>query len=312
MKTIILLLGILFLVFPASSFAEETAEPSGPRLFFLPGFSYNYLAFEGVNIHNPSATITMVRVDPMVQDKMLILSLGYSPVIFDNKYRPHYPDMFHQGSVNLIRRDGRHSLVMGFMPRTEKPVFGGYRSFTGMAMYSYSLIQGDHFSMGIGAGLLLMDFGITMNDGTPWMLWPIPVLSLSWKYEWVELDLTTGAKLTIGPKKPFSFILEGGLGGYDAALWYNNESMGLGLGVKSDREELHLADGRRYRLGYNALYGAVKLFGFLEIKSGWAFEGKEGERQMSGTSLFRSLGRGPGYDRNLGSGFFVSISGSLM
>jgi hypothetical protein len=300
----------------------DTTEPglSAPKIFFLPMASYSFVAFEGVRFHNPLAGVTMIRFNPADFDKLFSLSLMYSPQIVTGM-SSDYPGLYHNAVLSIAQKLGRHLISGAFIANTDKPVYGGLRTFMGMAGYSYNLIQGPHFSMNLGAYLMLMDIDITLDNGTPWLLWPIPSISLAWEYDWITLGLVPDARLVLGPREPLSLMLTAGMDKFDTSLWYRRfkngdtsaERLGIGFGLKRDTNDITQAEGLRYGISYYAVYGALRLFRFFEVSGGWAFDGKEGSKKIDKDTLFGSAGFSMDsmYNKNIGDGFFVSVSARL-
>jgi hypothetical protein len=188
----------------------------------------------------------------------------------------------------------------------------------GMAGYSYDLINGRHFSMDLGGRLVVMDVGLTLDNGMPWLLWPIPSISLSWDYKWINFGIMPGVWMTIAPKFPISLIIKAGSHKYDASLWYRRfrngnplaERMGIGVGIKRDSSNVMLSDGGKYGINYDTIYGSLRLFRVIEISGGWVFNGKEGYDEVNWETLFESSGYSNDamYSGNIGNGYFVSLS----
>ena len=293
------------------------SEDSKDRILFLPGLSYNFVTFDNVTIHDSSASLTILRFNPEEKNKMLAISLMYNPDILTHD-SSDYPSLYHGAALSIMQKKDRHLFNIAFMPMTDKPLYGGSHSSMGAAAYSYNLIKGNHFSMDLGAGLLFLDIDVKLNNGMPWMLWPLPMFSFSWEYEWFTFDFLPGSKLVIAPKKPISLIFTSNSNEYDASLWYKHfkdknpskEIMGIGFGVKNNTNNVIMAGGERYGIAYNALYGAVRVFKLLEVKGGWAFNGKEGDYRMNWNTLFNAAGYSGRYmyDRRIGNGYFVSFS----
>jgi hypothetical protein len=201
---------------------------------------------------------------------------------------------------------------------TDKPVYGGLRTFIVSAGYSYDLINGEHFSMDLGGRLVFMDVGLTLDKGMSWLLWPIPSISLSWEYKWITFVLVPGVRMTIAPKFPISLAFQAGSHKYDAALWYRYfkngnplvEIVGIGIGIKRDSSNVMLSDGGKYGINYDAIYGSFRLLRLFEISGGWTFNGKEGYEKVNWETLFESAGYSDDtmYNGNIGNGFFTSVS----
>jgi len=212
----------------------------------------------------------------------------------------------------------RHIITGSFSAITEKPLYGGSHTFMGMAGYLYNSVKGEHFSMNLGATLLLMDISVTMNNGKSWLLWPLPMISLSWNYEWINFGVMPGVRLTIGPKFPISVIAKTVTGGYDAALWFryfknrdpSHELLGMAIGFKKETSNVIISDGGKYGVNYYSLYSSLRLLKYLEVSGGWAFDGKEGYEKITRDTIlgFTGFFKESVYNTDVGDGYFFSIS----
>jgi len=298
----------------------ETEQASAERTIYLPGLSYSLLSFNDIQFHNPSASLRVFRFNPIERDKFLSFSLSYNPQII-NGIEHDFPDLYHSAAAFFIYGKKQHLINAGFMARTDKPLYGGLNTFMGMAGYSNNLIKKDHFSMTLGISLVVMDLGVKLNNGTTWMLWPLPIVMLNWEYDWINFSLMPIPRLEIAPKKPVSLTARAGYPDYDVAVWYKNfkednpsfEFFAIGAGVKNETNRLMFADGRSYGINYNALYGAVRIFRLFEISGGWTFNGKEGygERNYEDLSSYAGINVSK-LDDKIGQGFFFSVSGRIM
>lgn len=300
--------------------ANMDQNENTPRIFYMPMLSYTFINLGNINYHNAIGGLTLYRFNPNERDKLFSVSLLYTPQILTGIYHD-FPSLYHTAALSIIQKINRHTITGAFIAMTDKPVYGGSRTFMGMAGYSYDLIKGAHFSMDLGGRLVVMDIGLTLDNGMPWLLWPIPSISLSWEYEWITFGLIPGAWMTIGPKYPVGLNLKTGSHKFDASLWYRYfkngnplaERIGIGIGIKRDSSNIMLSDGGKYGINYDAIYGALRLFRLFEISGGWAFNGKEGYEKVNWETLLESDGYSDDsmYSGNIGNGFFVSISARM-
>jgi len=297
--------------------ADNQKNKNQKKTYVMPALLYNYISFDKYRLHDISGKLTLLQINPAEKGKMSSVTLGYSPQIAA-EINSDFPDFFHNASLSIMHKINRHIITGSFSARTEKPLHGGSRTFMGTAGYLYNLVKGEHFSMNLGATLLLMDIGVTMNDGTPWMLWPLPMITLSWDYEWISFGVMPGVRLTIGPKFPISLIAKTVTGGYDTALWYRyfkdknpaRELLGMAIGYKKETSNVMISDGGKYGVKYNALYGSLRLFKFFEASGGWVFDGKEGYEKITWDTIlgFTGFSKDSTYNTNVGGGYFFSIS----
>jgi hypothetical protein len=193
----------------------------------MPILSYTFISFDDIQAHNAVGGLSLYRFNPNEREKLFSISLIYTPQILTNAALD-FPNLYHTAALSITQKINRHTINGSFIAMTDKPVYGGLRTFMGMAGYSYDLVKGTHFSMDIGARLIVMDIGLTFDNGMPWLLWPIPSISLSWEYEWIRFGLIPGAWMTIAPKSPVSLNLKTGSHKYDASLWYRYFKNGNG------------------------------------------------------------------------------------
>jgi hypothetical protein len=300
------------------------AEPAEPienknvsRTFSMPLLSYSFITLGDIQTHSAAGGLTLYRFNPNERGKSFSVSMIYTPQVLSG-VNPDIPHLYHTAALSIVQKINRHTINGSFIALTDKPVYGGLRTFMGMAGYSYDLINGRHFSMDIGGSLVVMDVGLTLDNGMPWLIWPIPSISLSWDYEWINFGFMPGVWMTIGPKFPISLNIKAGSRKYDASLWYRRfrngnplaERLGIGIGTKRDSSNVMLSDGGKYGIHYDAIYGSLRLFRFIEISGGWAFNGKEGYDKVNWETLFESSGytNDTMYNGNIGNGYFVSLS----
>jgi hypothetical protein len=299
------------------SSGEHTVEP---RWIYIPSFSYSLASFNTIQLHSPVAGLTTIHYNPVKKNNLSSVLLRYSPQILKG-IRSDYPGLYHGMALSFAQKIDRHTLTGTLVGMTDKPVYGGLNTFIGMAGYSNNVIKGEHFSMSLGINLLVMDIGVTLDKGMPWLLWPIPVIRLDWQYTWINVGLTPMPRLVIGPDEPFCLIAKVKTSEYDVSFWYrylknNNpavERLGIGIGIKKDTNKVGVADGRSYEITYNALYGTVRLFRLLEISGGWLFNSKESYTEANWNKLLASSEiDGPLYNDNTGHGFFIAISARIL
>jgi len=308
----------------AADDTDDTLEDTGnqnnnnqKKIYAMPSLSYNYISFDNYRLHDASGKLTLLQINPAEKGNMSSVTLGYSPQIAA-KIDYDFPDLYHNASLSVMHKIDRHIMTGSFSAITEKPLYGGSHTFMGMAGYLYNSVKGERFSMNLGATLLLMDIGVTMNNGTPWLVWPFPMISLSWDYEWISFGVMPGVRMTIGPKFPISIVAKTVTGGYDAALWLryfknkdpSKELLGIAAGFKKETSNVTISDGGKYGVNYYAFYGSLRLFRFFETSGGWAFNGRDEYEKITGDSLLRFVGisKDSTYSTDVGGGYFFSIS----
>ncbi|MDR2803068.1 MAG: hypothetical protein LBB22_02120 [Treponema sp.] len=288
-----------------------------PKTFYMPIFSYTFISLDDIQVHNAIGGLSLYRLNPNERDKLFSISVIYTPQILTNAPLD-FPNLYHTAALSSAQKINRHTINAAFIATTDKPLYGGLRTFMGMAGYSYDLVKGVHFSMDIGVRLIVMDIGLTLDNGGSWLLWPTPAISLSWKYEWIRFGLIPGAWMTIAPKSPVSLNLKAGSPKYDVFLLYRyfknenplTEIIGLGIGIKRDSSNVMRSDGWKYSISYDTIYGSFRIFRLFEISGGWIFNSQEGYETIAWETLFESnvYSDDSMYGGNAGNGFFVSIS----
>jgi hypothetical protein len=315
---------VLFLTGIGSVYCESLENDSMDqktnmsRIFYMPMLSYTFIDFGDIQSHGAMGGLSLYRFNPNERDKLFSASLMYATQILTG-IPSDFPNLSHTAVLSITQKINRHTIDGTFIALTDKPLYGGLRTFMGTAGYSYDLINGAHFSMDLGINLAVMDVGLTLDNGMPWLLWPVPSISLSWEYEWITFGfIPPGTLMTIGPKFPVSLILKISQYKYDASLWYRHfkngnplaETLGIGIGIKRDSTNVMISDGGKYDINYDAIYGTVRLLQLFEISGGWTFNGKAGYEKINWETLFESNGfsNGSMYGENIDNGFFVSFS----
>jgi hypothetical protein len=320
MNKVVTLALFLFFIGTILLFADPTEDAGNSesaRTFVMPMVSYSFTSLGDIGAHNAVGGLTLYRFNPNDRDRLFSVSLIYTPQLF-NGIRSDFPDLYHTAALSVFQKIKRHTISGTLVAMTDKPVYGGLRTVMAMAGYSYDLVKGAHFSMNLGGRLAFMDVGLTLDNGTPWLLWPLPSISLSWDYQWIAVGVIPGLRLTVAPKSPVSVMFSAASRKYDASLWFRHfrngnpsvEMLGLGVGIKRDVKSALISDGGKYDISYDAIYGTFRLLRFFEISAGWAFNGQEGYEQVNWEALLESSGySGDTVDGgNIGDGFFISTS----
>jgi len=285
------------------------------RTVFMPGFSYRLISFNDLQFHNIQSGLTVTRFSLPERDRILSVSLFYSPSIINEIY-PSYPNLFHNAGALIFYRLNQHRVNAAFMARSDKPLYGGLDTFAGFAGYSNEIVNGEHFSLALGLNLAVINFGIELSNGVPWLLWPLPVINIGWVYEWFTFNISSlppMVRFVLAPQHPISLEASMRVTNFDIAIWFRRfrnenpsfELFGIGAGIKRETNMVSFAnEGRRYGINYNALYGSIRILRLFELSGGWVFNGVEGygDRNLSTAD----------FDGNIGRGFFVSLSARML
>lgn len=191
-------------------------------------------------------------------------------------------------------RHARDRYVGFFKNASDRPVVGGARTFQAAAAYGYEVVQLPRFSLVLGGGLAVSDFGIETAGGNPWLLWPVPLIRSAWESRLlnVNLDIITGPNLnlTLAPQSRLRATVDVRFDQlrderdlmFECALVYRlftpdypmGDPAGVAVGIKSDacgfdRE----AEGVSLELYRYALFGTIDLT-LLKPSGGYAFDSR--------------------------------------
>ncbi|MDR1072629.1 MAG: hypothetical protein LBL45_02995 [Treponema sp.] len=187
-------------------------------------------------------------MNPVSKDLFSVTAM-YSASIIDG-VENDYPDTYHNIVLSFNGKMDRHSFLEAIIANTDKPFYGGLHTFNAFAGYTYDLINGPHFSMDAGAYVIFMDIGVNFPNGTPWLIWPLPNVTLKWDYEWIDVIVLPGIALTIADGKPVSFTISKKSNDFDMSLWYHYfrnktslaEIFGVGIGLKNTTSKVNTID----------------------------------------------------------------------
>jgi hypothetical protein len=284
--------------------------------FFNPVISYKITSFDDVVFHNPTGGLSVTRINPATKNVFSTTAM-YSATIADG-IENNYPSLYHSIVLSFNGKAGRHTGFGAITANTDEPFYGGLHTFNAFAGYTYDLINGPHFSMDLGAYLIFMDINVNLPDGTPWLIWPLPGIALRWDYEWIDIGVFPGVKITIADGKPVSFTMYKKSNDFDLSLWRHYygkrqsrlEVLGIGAGLKNTTSQVKTAAGDIYGINYYALYGSLRILRLLEFHGGWTFNGKERYGKINWDNLFEMYGYSDEleYKTEIGNGFFFTIS----
>jgi hypothetical protein len=292
------------------------ADEINPSAFFTPMLSYETVSFDGIVFHNPMGGLSFTRVNSATKNLFSVTAM-YSATIADG-IENNYPSLYHSIALAFNGKAGRHTGLGAVTAQTDEPFYGGLHTFNAVAGYTYDLINGAHFSMDLGVYLMFMDINAKLPDGTPWFVWPLPAIALKWDYEWVDISVFPGVKVTIADGKAVSFVVSKRSDDFDLSLWYHYygnrqskfEILGIGAGLKNAASQVKTAAGDVYEINYYALYGSLRILKLIELHGGWAFDGKERYGKINWGNLFEMYGYSDelDYKAEIGNGFFFTIS----
>ncbi len=287
--------------------AADPNPAASPRLQVIPLAQYQLLSLESQTVHSPGAGVIAVS------ENLFLIGL-YSQHFFSQDLGFDYPDTYHSIELMADGRNARHRYLGFFKSESDRPVVGGLRTFQAAAAYGYEVVQQPGFSLVLGGGLAVSDFGIETADGNPWPLLPVPLIRAAWESRLLSanLDFITGPNLglTLAPQSRLRATLDARLDKlrderdlfFEGALVYRffdsdhpmGDLAGVAVGMKSDAFEFALeAEDESLELHYYALFGTVDL-ALLKLTGGYAFDSRVRYRERTTESA--------------GDGWFISVS----
>jgi hypothetical protein len=276
-------------------FAEERSKSW--NLMTMAG--YEFLSFDDQKIHAPGEGImfTMGDMDPPVSEpRNSFVIMGMAKQFFLQESQNGYADVYHSMSVMAEKRIGRHSIIALAVSETDKPFYGGLRSFIAGAGYGYEFIRKENMSLLLGIDAALMDSGIDLPNGDPFPVMVLPRILFHAETSWLDFSLEFLNQPQIGVTLfphaklrlinavvvPMSFRDERDLV-FDTMLMYRffseesrmGDFAGVGIGFKNSGFGSTLAEkDKTYDILYHSVYGKVDL-SFLQITGGYLFNGVE-------------------------------------
>jgi len=283
----------------------------------VPLLSYEYLSFDRQSIHSPGQGILFTRgnmTPPLSERRDSLLIAGIFRQYFIQEERKWYPAVFHSINFMIDRRIGRHLFLGLVAAESDKPFYGGIRTFISGPGYGFEFIRTENISLTLGVGLGVGYFGIELPNGEPLSVMPIPIVRFNMETSWINLSFEfltrPGLNITLFPQHRIRLINSFGVNQFrdirdllfDITLMYRffssdsnfGDFAGIGIGVKNWAFGFPLAeDGKSYEVVYNSIYGLIDL-SFLRISGGYSFNGME---------IFDLNRR-----RDIGNGFFINVT----
>jgi hypothetical protein len=290
-------LGILCLATP-SLLAEE-------KLSYVPMIGYEILSLDSQDVHSTSVG------GAILAPNATFVGL-YSYRFFDSEPAPDYPDYYHSLDLLYDALPGRHQVVGLLKTESDRPVYGGIKTFQTAGVYGYEVISRPQTTLALGGGVAVADFGLA------WPVLPVPFIRLGHESRLLDasFDFITGPNLGLTLLPESHLQLRGDMRMdefrdirdliFEVALEYRffsegtarDSFAGMSLGLKNDVLGFTAADsGDEYQMHYYGVFGEVDL-GLLTLTGGYAFDGRKryGEDVTAGT----------------GEGFFLTVQGLCM
>ena len=286
---------------------------SGPTLAADPGLQviplaqYELLSLESQTVHSPGAGVVVVG------EELVLVGL-YNRRLFTRDLNFDYPETYHSIELMADGRRDRHRYLGAFQSRSDRPVVGGLRTFQVVAFYGYEVVQQPNFSLVLGGGLAVSDFGIETPGGDPWPLIPLPLVRAAWEIRLLNanLDFMPGPSLslTLAPQSRLRATVDARFDQlrderdlfFEGALVYRfftpehpmGDLAGVSVGIKSDAFEFaRETKDESLELHYYALFGTLDLT-LLKLSGGYAFDSRLRYRERVSESA--------------GDGWFISVS----
>ena len=321
-----LLRAMLALVLLGSAVAalsgQETEDAKEPFVLFLP-VGYDFMRLEEQTTHSPAAGIGFMLGEqdiPFDQVERRFFGMAlYQPFFFTKTFQDDLPEQFHTIAAMLDGRIKRHQILTVFSSASDRPVSGGFNTFTIGAGWGYEVVRRPHVSLILGAVLIASDFGITLPSGDLWPILPMPLIRFGVDTKWFasSFDFLTGPNLefTFAPKERIRLTGEMRMDSYrsltdlncEFTLWYRffsqdhklGDFAGIGAGFKNETMYFTLSNSCRqdtFELQRSAVFAVIDL-SLLKIQGGWVFN--------SNYLIDEKKTGSPG------SGFFLSVQGML-
>jgi hypothetical protein len=229
------------------------------------------------------------------KERNSLLVAGVFKQYFIKESESDYSDLYHSINIMVDRKIKSHLFLGLFVGESDKPFYGGLRTFTAGPAYGYEFIRTENISLTLGIGLGVGDFGIELPNGSPLPVMPIPIVRfnvdtslMDFSFEFLtkpvlnvtlfsEYRLRLINSFRVNQFRDIRDLL------FDTRIMYRffskeskmGDFAGIGLGIKNGAFGFPLAEkGKSYEVVYHCVYGMIDL-SFLQIQSGYSFNGTE-------------------------------------
>ncbi len=241
----------------------------------------------------------------------------YTEHEFDRNLLFDYPDHYKSIDLLLDTKEGHYQYLGIFRSESNEPVAGGLHTYESAFAMGIEMASDPRWSVVLGGGLAVGDFGIDQSNGKPWPVIPLPLVRIKQESNFIEskFEFLTSPNISfiLQPKNRIrlfadlrmdqlrderDLIYELGLTYFP--FWGTNSGRDFAsfiVGVKNDGiGEFTIASGNgdeTLEVHYRSVFLTLDL-ALLKITAGYAFDGRE---------LYRGE-----IKKQLQSGSFLSLS----
>jgi hypothetical protein len=285
----------LLLLLAASSimYAQEAAKDWN----LLTMLNYEYVSIGEQRIHFPTAGIMFNQgMNSRTAETQNTFSIAgiYTPFIAE-ELKDDYSNLYHTMNIIADKRINRHSIFGIILSESDKPFYGGTRSFIAAAGYGYEFIRKENISLLLGANAGFLDLGIEIDD-EPFPFMILPRVAFNMKTSWMHFSATFLNKpifdLTFLPESKIRLITNLTIPlsirdvqdlQFDTMIMYRpfskdskmGDFAGIGLGFKNGGFGMSYAKkDTSYDIVYNSIYGKLDI-SFFQFSAGYLFNGVE-------------------------------------
>jgi len=285
---------LLIFMLSTAVYAQDTDK----NWTVTPLLSHEYLSFQEQRILSPGEGLLFTRGDmnpPLSEERDCLLVAGIFKQYFVQKEQCGYPNLYHSINIMVDRKIKRRLILGLLVAESDKPLYGGLRTFIAGPGYGYEFIRTENVFLTLGIGLGIGDFGIDLPNGGKLLVMPIPVIRFTIDSSLLDLSFEFLRKpvlnITLLPEyriRVINFFTVNQFRDirdllFDTRLMYHffskesklGDFASAGVGFKNGAFGFPLAEeGKSYELVYHSVYGMIDL-SFLQIQGGYSFNGVE-------------------------------------
>jgi hypothetical protein len=158
---------------PLLGFAEDK---DGKDYSIIPLAAYEFVSLENRQYHAPGGGLVFMKGDqaPPVEeerDSLMVAAFYQSYLLKENQ--SGYPDVYHAITSMAERKIKRRQMLGLFRSLSDKPVYGGLRTFQAALGYGYELVRNSSVSLTLGAAVGISEFDIGGDVTVPAFPFPL-------------------------------------------------------------------------------------------------------------------------------------------